>query len=114
MESIQIGAINIQLATSGIRAVNLQIQNMMTDTKSWDVFEEIKDLLHGVMDQNRSILKKLEWGHYPYKAVVIAEKSIDFTSPAKLLLAISDKQDAINQKLAYNIWWRCPTKSSNI
>lgn len=65
------------------------------------MFEEIKDLLHGVMDQNRSNLQKLESGHYPYKAVVIAEKSIHFTSP--LLLAIRDKQDAINQKLAFNI-----------
>jgi len=36
---------------------------------------EIKDLLLGIMDQNRSILQKWEGGHYPYEAVGVAEKA---------------------------------------
>ncbi|KAL3569472.1 hypothetical protein D5086_029362 [Populus alba] len=66
----------------------------------------LSTMIGGVLEQidymhAEGTVMKLESGHYPYKAVVIAEKSIDFTSP--LLLAISDKQDAINQKATENM-----------
>jgi hypothetical protein len=33
-----------------------------------DVFEGIKDLLRGMIDQNRSMLLKFKGDHHPYKA----------------------------------------------
>ncbi|KAL9379646.1 hypothetical protein Peur_028128 [Populus x canadensis] len=38
-------------------------------------FEEIKDLLRGMIDQTKYILLKLEGDHYPYKASVIGDKA---------------------------------------
>lgn len=40
-----------------------------------DMFEEIKDILSGMIDQTRSMLQKLEENHYPYKVVVAAKGS---------------------------------------
>lgn len=52
LENLQIGAINIQPATNGIRAVSLPTQDMTTDTKPRDVFEKIKDILRGMINKN--------------------------------------------------------------
>jgi hypothetical protein len=48
---------------------------MTTNNEPRGAFEEIKDLLRGMIDQTKYILLKLEGDHYPYKASVIGDKA---------------------------------------
>lgn len=75
LDVIQIGPHSIRHATSGMRVVNHRTPDMTIDTKPWDVFGEIKDLLLGMMNQNWSIFSQVGRRYLPLQGCWVAEKA---------------------------------------